>query len=179
MIDLPTVKAHLRVDSVDEDTLIESYLAAAQAAVESATGKLFAPDTVTQQLPGFPGCDKPIRLWKGPVAAPVTVTYDGPAGLAQPLADFRLIEGSSGKLLPAYGASWPCAYAAEGSVQVSYMAGYASGEAPPELDQAVLLLAGHYYANREAALMADRAAMAELPRGVEALIAPYRLPGMV
>ena len=43
---------------------------------------------------------------------------------------------------------------------------------PGDLTQAVLILAGHYYENREAALVGD--SVATLPFGVTELIGPYR-----
>ncbi|ARB29702.1 gp6-like head-tail connector protein [Pseudomonas tolaasii NCPPB 2192] len=46
MIDLPIVKAHLRVDHDDEDALIEGYRDAALSAFETWTNRtLVSPDT--------------------------------------------------------------------------------------------------------------------------------------
>ena len=177
-IDLATAKAHLRVEHTDEDTLIGAYLSAAQGAVESATGKLLTSQTVEQLLAAFPGSDGPIRLWKGPVTAIVSIAYDDGNGDEQPLADFRLVEGINAKLLPAYGDSWPAAYGAAGSVRVSYTAGYAADEVPPELDQAVLMLVAHYYLNREAVAVGGNTIPHELPLAVASLISPYRPAGL-
>lgn len=176
MIDLPTAKAHLRVDGSGEDALIGAYLAAAISAVEGATGKLLAPRVVSQVI-GFPERDRPVRLWKGPVAAepaPV-IAYDDPDGSAQVLGDYRLVEGSVAQLLPAYGQSWPASALGAGAVRITYTAGYAEGGVPPALDQAVLLLTAHYYANREAVNSGASAAAVELPLGVEMLVRPYRV----
>ena len=182
MIDLTTAKQHLRVDTTDENGLIGAYLLAAQKAVETATSKPLTAVVVTQVVDGFPPCGRAIRLWKGPVAdtpAP-TIAYDDTNGVEQTLADFRLVDGAMAQLLPAYGDQWPAdAQSAIGSVRVTYTAGYDGGSGvPPELDQAVLLLVGHYYHNREAAIGGDRAAAAELPLGVAMLIAPYCAPGI-
>jgi uncharacterized phiE125 gp8 family phage protein len=178
MIDLLTARAHLHVSAGDEDALIGAYLNAARGAVEAATSKLLSSQNVVQRAAGFPCADKAIRLWKGPVTAIVSVKYDDSDGVEQTLASFRLVEGANAKLLPAYGSSWPVAKAAEGSVRITYTAGYAADEIPPELDQAMLLLIGHFYANREAVVAGSAAQTAELPLGVEALIAPYRTPGI-
>jgi uncharacterized phiE125 gp8 family phage protein len=180
MIDLPTAKAHLRVDGSDEDGLVTVYLAAAIGAIEKATSKYLTSHDVTQKFAGFRDCDQALRLWYGPVTdfPGPTIAYDDVNGVEQSLTSFRLVEGVNALLLPAYGAHWPQAKCAAGSVRVTYAAGYADNEVPPELDQAVLLLVGHYYANREAAIADTRAAAVELPLGVEALIAPYCAPGI-
>jgi uncharacterized phiE125 gp8 family phage protein len=75
-------------------------------------------------------------------------------------------------------ASWPVTAFGPGTVRISYVAGYEPAELPPELTQAAILLFGHFNANREAVIAAERAAAVELPLGVEMLIAPYRAPGI-
>lgn len=183
MIDLTTAKAHLKVDVDAEDLLIESYLAAAQAAVQGATGKPFTAAAFTLALDGFPRGDRPIWLPKGPVSADATapvVKYDDQDGIEQTLADFRLVQGAADRLAPAYGQCWPVTACGVGSVRVTYTAGYDGGDGvPAPLDQAVLLLVAHYYAEREAVVVTERSAtVEELPLGVQALIAPYGVPGM-
>lgn len=175
MIDITTAKAHLRVVDDSEDSIIGIYLAAAIGAVESATGKLLTPREVQQTLAGFPCDGKGIRLWWGPIdadtVAPV-IAYDAGDGVEQSLAEFRIVEGSNAKLLPAYGTVFPSAQRADGSVRISYTAGYAANAVPPELDQAVLFLTGHYYANREAVVAGGTGAGAA--EKIDGLIAPYR-----
>jgi len=203
MIDLDTAKAHLRVTDGSEDTAIGIYLKSAIASVQKMTGKLLAPAQVKQVVAGFPGwtgyrggyagsgywngdCARiggvdPIRLWYGPIdaaTAALMIEYDDPNGAATPLTDFRIIEGSNAKLLPAYGSYWPIAQSADGSVRIAYTAGYADGQVPPELDQAVLYLVGHYFENRNAVEAGLRAAAVEIPLAVADLIAPYRPVGI-
>lgn len=45
---------------------------------------------------------------------------------------------------------------------------------PADLEQAVLLLAAHWYENREAALISNAAQAIELPFGVQQIVAEYR-----
>jgi uncharacterized phiE125 gp8 family phage protein len=183
MIDLATAKAHLKVETTDEDALITAYLAAAKAAVQGASAKFLAPTEVTQTEDGFPRSasgDKPLRLWYGPVfgeAAIGSIAYDDGNGDEQLLADFRLVEGDNAKLLPAFGACWPATINGQATVRVTYTPGYATDEDVPDaLDLAVLLLTAHFYANREAVNSGAAAAAVELPLGVEYLIKPFRTP---
>lgn len=176
MIDLATAKQHLRVETADEDALIGVYLGAAKAAVETSTSRILEARIVTQTVAGFAGADSPIRLWWGPVSGAVTIAYDDSNGVTQALADYRLVEGPSARVLPAYGEIWPVAQAGPGTVRLSYTAGYAVNEVPPELDQAVLLLTAHFYANREAVVAG--AGASEMPVGVEAILSRYRPVGI-
>lgn len=179
MIDLARAKLHLKVEDAGDDELIGGYLTAAIGSVERETGKKLTLQSVTQPLNGFPDGERGIRLWWGPIdpdTAAMAIAYDDTSGAAQTLGDFRLVEGSAPKLLPAYGSLWPYAYPAEGSARITYMAGFADVAAEaPELDQAVLLLVAHFYTNREAA---SASALTEIPLGVEKLIRPYRPTGL-
>lgn len=174
MIDLAAAKQHLRVEDDSEDTLIGMYLASAVALVETLTGKLLAPKEFTQVAAGFPSDRAPyaLKLYKGPVSAITSIEYDPGDGSAPAvLADFRLVEGVNAALLPAYGQSWPATLDGPGTVRVTGTAGYADGETPAELDQAVRMLVGHFYANREA--VGGAASSSELPLAVKSLISGY------
>lgn len=60
----------------------------------------------------------------------------------------------------------------DGHAEIRFTVGYGTSpeDVPPDLRHAVLLLAGHYFENREA--IADPAA--PIPLGVASLLAPYR-----
>jgi uncharacterized phiE125 gp8 family phage protein len=69
--------------------------------------------------------------------------------------------------------SWPGVYLREDAVQIEYVTGATSAAAIPQpLTQAVLLLVGHWYEQREAVLMGTISKETEL--AVSALCAPYR-----
>lgn len=177
-VTLAEAKAAQKIETDLEDALHTAFLRAAVGTVERATGKFLSPRIVTQTIDGFGGCDRPIRLWNGPVTEILSVAYDDSNGVEQALSSFRLVEGTNARLLPAYGASWPVSACGPGTVRVSYAAGYAVGELPGELWQAAILLFGHFNANREAVIAGPSAAAAELPLGVEMLIGPYRPSGL-
>ena len=60
-------------------------------------------------------------------------------------------------------------------VTVTYTAGYAAGEEPQSLIQAMLLLVGHFYANREAVTLGGTSsAPQEVPLAVESLCNQHR-----
>lgn len=173
-IDLARAKAHLRVDFDNEDALIAAYLAAAVGAVEKQTGRVLSPRALTQRFTGFPQRHERLTLWHDPVTAIVSVTYvdSNGAEIALDPAAYRSIEGEPWSLLPPLGGGFPATDYRPDAVRVRYMAGYAAGDCPPELQAAALMMLGHLYANRESVVTGTIAT--ELPLGVKALCAPFR-----
>jgi len=156
-VDLTLAKQHLRLDTSDEDTLVAAYLAAAKAWVESYTGKLLTRREVAQPETRFGAF---ITLQFGPAPENVEITYsDG--GDDQTITDARIVRD---RLYPL--SSWPILIS-PAMIVVNYLAGF--DETPSDLDAAVLLLTGDFYANREAGSATPAVTMA-----VEALCRPYR-----
>jgi uncharacterized phiE125 gp8 family phage protein len=181
MLDLATAKASQKIETTDEDAVLTAFLNAAISAVETRTGKNLTAKDELQVESGF-NCSTGFRsyrsggaihLWKGPVSAITSVKYDDANGVEQTFSSYRLVPGINARLLPAYGQSWPTTSRGDGTVRISYVAGYASDQAPADLEHAVLLLFGHFNANREAVIASERAAAVELPLGVASLIEPY------
>jgi uncharacterized phiE125 gp8 family phage protein len=188
-VDIARAKAHLKVDwdDGDNDALIAAYLRAAVGAIEKRTGRALSPKAFTEWAPRFPYstggyyraplCSiEKLTLARDPVTAIVSVTYVDVNGVEQTLdpAGYRSIEGEPWSLLAPFGGSFPQTEERPDAVRVRYIAGYGAGDCPPELQSAVLLMLGHFYLNREAAIADSRAAAIELPLGVEALCEPYR-----
>jgi uncharacterized phiE125 gp8 family phage protein len=177
MIDVDAAKAWVKKETADEDALIGGLVAAAVAAIEAQTGKNMSVKEFTQELAGFP-CGYPytVPLLRGPVVTITGVEYDPDDGSdAATIADFRLVEGRDGALLPAFGETWPATLDGPGTERISGTAGYADGEAP-ELDTAALMLVAHWYKNREAVNVGN--STSQLPLGVEMMIRPYRPRGL-
>jgi hypothetical protein len=78
-----------------------------------------------------------------------------------------------GFICPAWGLDWPVARLALNSVRVQFVVGFGAAAAVPlSIKQALLLLIGHLYLNREAT---SGFAISEIPYGVEALLARHRV----
>jgi len=156
-VDLALAKQHLRVDDDEQDFLISAYLNAAMAWVENHTGKLLTRREVAQPETRFGAY---ITLNHGPDPADVEIVYSDGGG-DQIIADARVVRD---RLYPASG--WP-SISTPAMIIVSYVAGYA--ETPADLDAAVLLLTGDFFANREAGT-----ATPAVTAAVQALCSPYR-----
>lgn len=150
-ISLEEAKLHLRVDHEEEDGLISDLIVAAREWCEQAAGRSFVTQTWRLSLSGFP-CGA-IEIPRPPLVSVSSVTYTDDAGAEQLLpaeAYYADTSDDPGRLHPAYGSSWPAARCYPNSVQVEYVAGYGDAEdVPRRAAQAVRLLVGHWFANRE------------------------------
>lgn len=157
-VTLTTAKAHLRVSGSGEDTIITAYLNAATAWIERFTGKKLTSGAVTQSFTAFGDY---LDLAWGPVTVLTSVAYTDADGDAATVADARLLDG---RIYPPV-AGWPTnkEYSA---ITATYTAGYAT--TPTELEQAQLLLVGHFYQYRDE--------NAPVPMAVDALCRPFRTP---
>lgn len=183
VITLEEAKAHLRVDTSDDDVLIEAYVAAATeslAGPEGWLGRSLGVTTLELRLSAFPcaarrniAASGVLTLPLGPVTEIVSVDYVDGDGADQGVlpADFLLTSGDM--LMPGYGLSWPVARLHGDTVKIRYKAGYPDG-VPAPIRAAILLMTGDLYANRETAAVGLTAAAIPMTTTVSRLLAPYR-----
>jgi uncharacterized phiE125 gp8 family phage protein len=165
MIDLALAKAQCRVTHNSEDTLLEQYIASAQAWVERYTGLLLVEDTVVDTFTAFGDY---LELSRGPFVSLTSIAYVDSAGDNQTVTGARVRDG---KIYPPEG-GWPVA-GEYTPITATYVAGFDQYEVPEELVQAQLLLIGHFYQNREGVA---EGSFSEVPLAVEALAGPFRMP---
>ncbi|SNS53293.1 phage conserved hypothetical protein, phiE125 gp8 family [Sphingomonas laterariae] len=174
-VTLSEAKAHLRVFDSSEDDLIRGLIITAREWIEGYTGQLLVRGQVSQS---FDRWANPLRLRAWPIAigAQAVVSYVDPEGGDQMVASSRLSAGSRpARLSPVLGALWPAAAPVADAITVTVNAGYADRTAVPRsLRQAMLLLIGHWFANREAVNIGN--ITSDIPMTVEALAHPHRLP---
>lgn len=167
-VSLTEARDHLRVTGTEENTLIERLVDAAAQYVETVCNRALMPQTWAMQRDGFPG--SVIPLTGGPFRS-VEIEYLDAAGDSQTLdpADYYALLAEPARLFPV--GNWPQTNGAPGSVTTTAEVGYEGG-APEPLRQAVLLLVGHWFANRSAAMTGG--ASSEMPLAVSALLFPFR-----
>ena len=177
-IPLAPFRAHLRMGTgFGEDTLqdgvLEGFLRAAIATVESRTGKVLVARNFVVE----------VNRWRDPLAqvlpvAPVravteVVRVDADGGETPVTEGWWLARDAQRPALRATGTALP-AVPARGSVRIRLVAGMGDtlGELPADLVQAVFLLAAHYYEYRDETSLSAGC----MPFGATSLLARYVTP---
>lgn len=177
-VTLAQANFHLRLttDATDEsgqpdDSLVAGLIKAARQSTEQYLQRTLVPSTLELRA----GCFD-VELPMAPVAEVTSVKYIDQAGDEQTLPS-GAFEFAGTPDLPrirvAYGGSWPAIRPQDDSVRVRYVAGYALGEVPGPIVQAMLLLIGHLYENREENVAGT--IVSELKLGIPHLLSPYRI----
>lgn len=173
-VTLDQARTHLKLDVIDgenpDDALVVDLIVAAREHVENATQLIVASRTLTVFFDRFTDGEMELGVW--PVTAVNSVIYEAyPNGyMTVPAAGYRLDESSKpAKLLN--NMPWPQTTGRSGSVAVQVVAGF--GSVPKAIKQAMLLLIGHWYENREAVNIGN--STSELPKAVDSLLDPHRI----
>lgn len=176
-VSLAEAKAHLRVTWDDEDADIQAYLDAAIAVLDGPTGTLGRAMCAQswQHVCAKPDCGK-VWLTAQPNALS-SIHYLDPATETETegtIADFRVhTDGYRFAIVPKTGKAWPVTASRSDALKLVFTTGYgAASEVPKPIKQAILLLVGHWFKEREAATVV---ALRELPFGVQALLNTYKV----
>jgi uncharacterized phiE125 gp8 family phage protein len=176
-------KTHLRVDGSTEDDYIDSLVLAAEQHLDGFSGVLgraLITQTWQRSFDGFP-CGDTIRLPIGPLQSVAMIQYydlDG-SHIAFGSSNYHAISDAIGPCIRlADTAQWPNTSIRPDAVTVTWICGYgdAATDVPAPIVHAIKLLVGHYHLNREAT--AAGGALSPMPLAVDALIEPYRGPGL-
>jgi uncharacterized phiE125 gp8 family phage protein len=171
-------KAHLRVGSgfgtdTLQDEVLQGFLRAAMAAIESRTGKMLLLRDFSWNL----------TMWRdlsaqalpiAPVAGITSLELVSRDGSRDQVPDdlYWLEQDQSRPRVRSVGVCLPKIPNA-GSVIVNFRAGFGEGwtDIPADLRQAVMLLAAHYFEYRNETSLGDRC----MPFGVSSLIERYKV----
>lgn len=190
VVTLAEARAHLHMwDASDtsEDAYIQSLIDAAVSnldGIEGWLGRCIREQTLKLTIDEFPcrGSNpypQPIKLPLAPLSSVSEIAYTDSDGTEATISSFRTFNVGTfetGYVMPAFSADWPTTAVDPGAVRVTYVAGYADGEVPRGIKHAILLLVGHWFEHREAALdTGAKFGLIEIPVGVDRLLNPYRL----
>jgi uncharacterized phiE125 gp8 family phage protein len=165
-------KAHCRVDHSLDDTLIGTLITAARQRIETWQRRQLVTATWDWKLDDFPrDGDRTFYVPLPPLQSITSITYVDADGNSQTLSSsVYTVDAVSepGRIVEAYGQSWPATRKQPNAVTVRFVAGYGLAAAVPEATKAALkLLVGHWFANREAV---QPGTLTELPLAVERLL---------
>jgi uncharacterized phiE125 gp8 family phage protein len=189
-------KSQCRVDFNDDDALIAVYISAARAHAEKVTHRAFYNQTWVRTLDFFPASWSyhttnpaeqsayPYGFWdrltidipRANLVSVASITYVDNTGEEQTLDPTTYTVDTSstpGRITPVQGAAWPAvSNFMPGSIAITFVAGsYGDGTdvntCPATVVMAILLLVGHFYANRENSTDAN---LKNIPLGFDALL---------
>jgi len=172
---LATAKAHLRVDLTTEDSLILSLISAARQHVEQLTGLALITQTLDWTIEDFPVNGAPLMLPRAPVASVTSITSYNASHVAAVLSTsaYTLLTNSvPPRVVLNDGYGWPTDLRDEaaGVVRAVYGYGTTENDVPEPIRQAILLLIGHWFLQREPT---SPGVLSPIPLGINALLAPY------
>ena len=167
-------KEHLRLDVSDEDPYILALIAAARQRAELYTGIPFVSRSFGTYLDRFPSGE--FRLACAPLISVESVKYFDTANVEQtldPSSYYVDARSKPGRLSPV--TSWPGTFTRPNAVSIIATAGYGTADNVPQLiKQAMLLMIGEMYENREESVSG---VVSEMPITAERLLRPFRLLG--
>jgi len=175
LVSLAEAKAHLEYPASDRDSYINSLIAAACEMVdgpEAMTGKAIAEQTWTYAVRKVEAGEIWLPLF--PVKALQSVTYYDANNVSQTINvnQFRLVANEDFAYLePVNGFVWPALYDRGDAVTFTLQLGM--DEVPAGIKQAVLLLIGHWFENREGVIVGVTSKSIEM--AVESLINRWRV----
>lgn len=179
-VTLDEMKAQVRRPSsyTSEDGALSGYIAAARSVLERRMGWAFHEQTLRCTLDCWP--NGPISLPRAtPLLEVLSVKYTDFTGIvttwdpANYIVDKELMPG---RLAPKGNAYYPITILSTiAGIEINYRAGIPDAASPAvrlpaRIRQAILMLAGHFYQNRETVSIGTLMQGMEMPWSVEALI---------
>jgi uncharacterized phiE125 gp8 family phage protein len=164
---LAEAKLHLKMDGISaDDDLITSLIIAARQYAENYCNRGFITQTITQVYNRFPEFDGILRLAVSPLVSVTSVVYKDENGDDQTWAGANYVVDNytePGEISLANSKIYPTTLNQKNAITVVYQAGYGgSADVPSAVKQAMLLLIGHFYVNREDTVSEKRTAAERL-----------------
>lgn len=158
------VKQHCKIETNDDDVLVDAYIDAAVRWLDGPSGWLGrALGKQTLEMVGWFG-GRCIKLPYPPIVGNVSIVVDDIDG-NETTVDPASYRFNDGIITVSSGASW----VSKASHRVRYDAGYE--ELPAPIKVAIFMLVAHWYENREAV----GGTFSDVPTSANALLSTYRV----
>jgi uncharacterized phiE125 gp8 family phage protein len=175
-VTLEEAKLHLRVDGAEEDSLISALISATREFCKNFTGRSLAVQAFELVTGPFLIKYGSIKLPMPPLVEVLAFKYLNEQNEEVTLEEnsgFYVVKDMEPALLcPNPETGWPedCALRPD-AVRIRFKAGYV--DLPKSIRQAMLLLIGHFYENRE--VVNKKGEFKELPFSASALLYPFKV----
>ena len=182
-VSVAEAKAHLRVDTADDDTYIGTLVTAAREWCEQYLDRTLVHTQWVMRFDSFPpDGTQDIELPRPPMSiagttTAVSLTFTSETGGTQAYstASFRVDRNATpGAVKTLYGQTWPPHLMDDNAVSVTWWAGYGSAgsSVPAAVRHAILMLVGNWYENRSTVLVGSISKQLEF--AVESLLSSHR-----
>lgn len=150
-VTLADVKAHLRVDSTDDEDYIQNLIYAAQAQISEDYDLSLNAETWEAYLDKFPNGTIELDFW--PVASITSVKYTDEDETEQTVSTSYYstdVTGKPARIVPNSGYTWPETHdSTANAVQIRFTTGFTSPAViPADIKQAMYLIIADWYDNR-------------------------------
>ena len=174
-ISLAEAKSFLRIDSDfdDDNTYITSLINVATSVVEEFTRRRLITQTFNIFYDEFPSY---IDLQIGEVASVTHIKYYDESNALQTLAASNYDVDTKirpGRIYQSEDGDFPNTFERPNAVEVEFVVGASASDIPAPIIQAIYIIVGRYYENRQDVVTGTIAS--ELPLMVDHLLTPYRL----
>lgn len=175
-ISLDEAKAHCRIDTGAEDTLVSSLVLAARLYVEQSLSLALIRQSWSLYLDAWPDKNS-VELPLSPLISVDAIRLYGQTGCyttIDPGQFFIDTVSRRPRLVRGEGQAWPIPGRNANAVEIAITAGYGAtpDDVPMPIRQAIKLLIAHWYEAREPVVFGQDANM--VPLSVSSLIKPYQ-----
>jgi uncharacterized phiE125 gp8 family phage protein len=174
ILPIEDIKLQLRVETTDDDALIESYAVVAVETIEADTGHLFTARPIVEYFEAF----ETVRLRSWPIRSIAGIEYydrEGSAATFDPTL-VRLTVARRPARMVQLATPWPCTGGTADSVSVTLDAGYAeTADVPHRLRQAAMMMISDLYAQRETFVNGTISTAVPMSLTVDRLLRDFRI----
>lgn len=167
-------KLHSRVDHSTDDDIFTRLIEVARRQCEQISGWAFITRTYTVQLDQWPFYPQ-IKLPYPPLQSVSSIEYVTDDGTNNTFDSANYIvdtHSTPGRIVLKLNESWPSeTLQVGGAITITYVAGFgAANDVPDQYKQAMLLLIGHLYENRESVVVQQGVSQIAIPQAVDWLL---------
>jgi len=176
VVSLSEAKDHLRVSNTADDTLITNLILAATQAAQNYTNRFFINHSVRMDCDTW---EETLYFYKSPVFSSTTVEYYGTSATIYDVWDSSnyIVDKvhEPARLLLQADKSYPDLADRKAAIKITYVSGYgtAASDVPQAIKQAVLLMVGNFYENRQEVVVGRIAT--EMPKSAQYLLDQYKV----
>lgn len=172
-VTLDEARNHLRVGGGVDTAIITALIGTARRHAETVTRRALISQTWDYYIDKFVKC---IYLPLPPVQSITSVKYLDTSGVLQTLANTEYttdVITEPARIVEAFGKVWPAEQNIINAVVIRFVTGYGAltTDVPEGIRQAILMLIGHWYENRQPLGPFTK----EIPMSVDSLLWPYRV----